>query len=217
MPWGAFHFLIVAMAQIYPATKILLWLGFAITVQVLGVAPLALLSVALASLLLAGHDFRALLMIRRARWLLLSLLLVYSFATPGDSLLPALGTFSPSLQGVQGGTMQAWRLILLLLALGLLLSSCPKNSLLSGLYTLMRPFRAAGIDADRIAVRLWLTLQYAEQQPRRNAQEWWSELHSTLDPAPDAAREISLEMPIFTWRDGLALVLAAFLIGLAWW
>lgn len=217
MPWGAFHSMIVTFAQFHPATKILLWLGFAITVQVLGVAPLALLSVVLASLLLAGHDARALGMVRRARWLLLSLLLIYSFATPGDPILPALGTISPSLQGIQGGAMQAWRLILLLLALGLLLRSCPNNSLLSGLFTLLRPFRVAGINADRIAVRLWLTLQYAEQQPRRKIQEWWSDLHSTLDPAPDAVREISLEIPAFTWRDGFALALAACLIGLAWW
>lgn len=216
-PWGAFHFLIVTITRFHPATKILLWLGLATAVQGLGAMPLTLLSVLVAALLLAGHSAGALLMVRRARWLLLSLLLIYAFATPGDALFPALGTFSPSLQGAQGGMMQAWRLVLLLLALGLLLRSCPQNSLLSGLYLLMRPLRTVGIDADRIAVRLWLTLQYAELQPRRNVQGWWNELRSTLDPAPDAASEITLELPAFAWRDGFILALAALLLGLALW
>lgn len=209
--------MIVTNSQFNPATKILLWIWLAIAVQGLGAVPLTLLSVALAALLLAGCSTGALLMVRRARWLLLSLIAIYAFASPGDALFPALGTFSPSLQGAQEGAMQAWRLVVLLLALGLLLRSCDRSSLLSGFYILMRPFRALGIDADRIAVRLWLTLQYAEQQPRRNMQGWWNELRSTLDPAPDAASEIALELPAFAWRDGFVLALAALLPGLAWW
>jgi energy-coupling factor transport system permease protein len=167
--------------------------------------------------LLASHAFGALLMVRRARWLLLSLFLIYAFASPGDGMFPALGSFSPSLQGALGGAMQAWRLILLLLALGLLLRACPQNSLLSGIYILIRPFGVLGIDADRIAVRLWLTLQYAEQQPRHNIQGWWNELRSTLDPSPDAASEITLELPAYSWRDGFILALAVLLLGLALW
>ncbi|MDZ7655459.1 MAG: hypothetical protein U0997_05905 [Sulfurimicrobium sp.] len=203
--------------QFHPATKILLWLGFAIAMQGMGVMPLTLLSVVGVMVLLAGRSPGALLMVRRARWLLLSLLVIYAFATPGDALIPQLGSYAPSIQGVRGGAMQAWRLVLLLLALGWLLRSCPRNSLLSGLYILMKPFAGVGIDADRIAVRLWLTLQYAEQQPRRNAHGWWNELRLTLDPAPDAATEIILEMPAFTWRDAVILVFATFFFGLLLW
>lgn len=218
-PWGAFYFLIVVISKfhLHPASKILLWLAFAVAIQGLGGVPLTLLSGITAALLLAGCGSGALLMVRRARWLLLSLLFVYAFATPGDALIPLLGALSPSLQGLQGGAMQAWRLTLLLLSLGLLLRSCPRHSLLSGLYVLMRPFGSVGINADRVAVRLWLTLQYAEQQPRRNIQGWWSELRSTLDPAPDAASVINLELPAFTWRDTLVLVLVALFLGLALW
>lgn len=215
--WRVFHFLNEIFIQFHPATKILLWLGFAISIQGLGFEFLALISVLAAVLLLIARTVGPLHMVRRARWLLLSLLLIYAFATPGDALFPTLGTFSPSLQGLHGGGLQAWRLLLLLLALGWLLRSCPRNSLLSGLYVLMRPFRAVGLDADRVAVRLWLTLQYAEQQPQRNAKAWWNDLRSTLDPVPEATTEITLELPAFGWHDAAILAAAALLMGLIWW
>lgn len=207
----------MTIIQFHPAAKILLWLGFAIAIQGVGLESLALISVVAAALLITARSFGALHMVRRARWLLLSLLLIYSFATPGEALLPALGSVSPSVQGLQGGGLQAWRLVLLLLALGWLLRSCPRSSLLSGLYILMRPFRVVGFDADRVAVRLWLTLQYAEQQPNRNVQGWWDDLRSTLDPDPDAATEITLELPALGWHDAAILAIAAISIGLIWW
>lgn len=216
-PWGAFHFLIVTTFQVHPATKILIWLVFAIAIQGMGLVPLTLLSGVSAALLLAGNSAGTLLMVRRARWLLFSLVTIYALATPGDALFPVLGAFSPTLQGVHGGAMQAWRLVMLLLALGWLLRSCPRNSLLSGLYVLLRPFNRMGLDADRVAVRLWLTLQYTEQQPKLDIQGWWNELRSTLEPAPDAASEITLELPAFTWRDGVILMLSALFFGLLLW
>jgi len=113
--------------------------------------------------------------------------------------------------------LQAWRLALLLVALALLLRSCPRESLLSGLYALLRPFRAIGLRPERVAVRLWLTLHYAQQQSRQRMQAWRDELRVALDPAPNVALHVTLELPAFTWRDAMALVLAALLLGAAWW
>lgn len=207
--------MVVVDVSLHPATKILLWMAFAFVVQRLDFAILALASV-LAALWLTriGGLSEGLFMLRRARWLLLSLWLIYAFATPGDLLFPLLGSFSPSLQGMHGGALQAWRLALLLAALALLLHACPQESLLSGLYVLLRPFRAIGLNPDRAAVRLWLTLHYARQQSRQKMQAWREELRSALCPAPDAALQVTLEMPAFTWRDAMALVLATLLLGL---
>jgi energy-coupling factor transport system permease protein len=218
VPWGAFNLAMVIDLLIHPATKILLWLGFALAVQGLGFAVLTPVSMlAILWLALVGGFSEVLLTLRRARWLLLSLLLIYAFATPGDLLFPVLGTFSPSLQGLRGGALQAWRLALLLVALALLLRSCPRESLLSGLYALLRPFRTIGLSPERVAVRLWLTLHYAQQQSRQRMQAWRDELRVALDPAPNVALHVTLELPAFTWRDAMALVLAALLLGAAWW
>ena len=203
---------------IHPATKILLWLGFALAVQGLEFTVLTLVSlVVILWLMLAGGLSEALFMLRRARWLLLSLLLIYAFATPGDLLFPLLGTFSPSLQGLRGGVLQACRLALLLVALALLLHSCPRESLLSGLYVLMRPFRVIGLNPERVAVRLWLTLHYVQQQSRLKMQAWRDELRAALDPMPDAALHVTLELPAFTWRDVMALAIGTLMLGAALW
>lgn len=202
----------------HPATKILLWLALAIALQSLDFIALTSLSIVMGGLFLAGRNLGAVLrMVRRVRWLLFSLLMIYAFVTPGDMVFPALGVWSPSLQGLHDGALQAWRLVLLVSALGLLLQSCPRENLLSGLYVLMRPFGFLGLNAERVAVRIWLTLEYVEQQPRRTIQGWWDELRSTLDPAPGAATHITLELPAFTWRDAVALALTAPLLGLALW
>lgn len=203
---------------IHPATKILLWLGFALAVQGFEFAALTLLSLStLLWLVLSGGLSEALLMLRRARWLLLSLLLIYAFATPGELFFPAWGALGPTLQGLRGGALQAWRLALLLLALALLLHSCPRESLLSGLYVLMRPFRILGLNPERIAVRLWLTLHYAQQQTRQTMQAWRDELRAALDPAPNTALQVTLEMSVFTWRDAMALALASLMLGFVSW
>ncbi len=200
---------------INPATRISIWLGFAVTVQAIGPSTLLLVTLLSVAALMAMRVTGALTMLRRTRWLLLSLLLIYSFATPGDPALPALGFLSPSLQGLHSGIVQAWRLALLLAALALLLHACSRENLLSGIYILLRPLRPLGLDPERVAVRLWLTLHYAEQQPRKNILSWWHDLRATTEPAPDTATHVNLELPSFTWRDGLALSLVALLIGLA--
>jgi len=217
MPWGAF-LLYGDRLLIHPATKILLWLGFALAVQWFEFTELSLVSVFIVlSMLLASALAEALSMLRRVRWLLLSLMMIYAFATPGDLFFSLLGTYSPTLQGLQGGALQAWRLALLLLALALLLHSCPRESLLSGLYVLMRPFRVIGLNPERVAVRLWLTLHYAQQQSRQKMQAWRDELRAALDPAPEAALHVTLELFAFTWRDAMALATGMLMLGTALW
>ena len=200
----------------HPATKIFLWLCFALAVQGMDLLALALASVPVAAMAALQRSVRSLAMLRRARWLLISLFLVYGFATPGAALLPALGSWSPSLPGTQAGALQAWRLALLLSGLAVLLQSCSRNGLLAGIHLLLSPLRIACISPERIAVRLWLTLHYAEMRPRDGWKGSWRELGagSTVLPAP--LPPVILETPPFTWRDG-ALLAAAVLVGAALW
>ncbi len=205
---------------IHPATKILLWLGAALAVQGLDLVPLALVAVSLTMILVVARGLAlalALPMLRRARWLLLALVLIYACATPGLPLLPLLGVISPSFEGLHGGILQAGRLVVLLLGLSLLLWSSPRENLLSGIYVLLRPFRPMGLDPERVAVRLWLTLHYAQGQSRQKIQDWRNELLAALDPAPAMATEVKLELFAFSWRDTLVLALAAFVSVLLLW
>ena len=101
-------------------------------------------------------------LIWRTRWLLGVLLLGYGFSLPGDALWPALADWSPTRQGLAMGAQYAVRLMTLLLWLDLLVLQLPPQALLAGLYALMAPGSLLGLDSQRLALRLALTLQAIE-------------------------------------------------------
>ena len=162
--------------------------------------------IAIALLLL--HPPQAINLLRRTRWLFLSLILIYAFATPGASLLPQWGIFSPTTEGLRSGAMQAWRLVVLLLALALLMASSTRENLLAGLYSLLRPFKVIGASPERIAVRLWLTLHYAEQGTGIKSSDWLRTIQQGMEPPVSTVKEINLQVPKFTWRDAVILAFA---------
>lgn len=100
---------------------------------------------------------------RRLRWLLISLLVVYAWFTPGSALWPALGMASPSREGLSEGLLRAAALLLIALAAQLLLLATPRPQLLAALYWLARPMRIVGVSRERLAVRLALTLEAVPQ------------------------------------------------------
>lgn len=200
---------------LHPATKILLWVSLAAVLPWL--APLQLLACSLALVvslqLIGAAEFWKLL--RRSRWLLLSLLLIYAFATPGNPLLSALGLFSPSREGLHSGALQAWRLTVLLSALALLLAATPRDQLLGGIYVLLRPLRPLHVNPEAVAARIWLTLHYAEQGAVHGQGPWHRRLQQALEPPAAAADKgrVVLQLEPFSWRDPAALLLALLLAG----
>ncbi|MHB0990740.1 MAG: energy-coupling factor transporter transmembrane component T family protein [Burkholderiales bacterium] len=100
--------------------------------------------------------------VRRSRWLLLTMLLVHSYSLPGAPVMAGLGSFSPSQPGLYGALTQIWRLLLILASLSVLMTHLTRASLLTGLYRLFIPLRRLGIEPERLAVRIGLTLDYAE-------------------------------------------------------
>lgn len=201
-----------ARCILHPATALVLWLFFVIWLEFaqphwLGITAIVLLP------WLRGAAFTLLVSyLRRIRWLLLSLLLIYAYTVPGESLLPALNGFSPSLPGLQHAGLRSARILLLLATLVLLMTHVSRAHLLLGVYRLLRPLRWLHIDDERIAVRLWLTLHYAETAIG-NAQEIpikqrLEELRSTDVLPASAISQIELADPGAGWIDYLCLLLA---------
>ena len=148
--------------RIHPATAMLLWLFFVLWLEF--ATPYWLLAAGLALLpwMRASTQIQFRRYVRRIRWLLLSLLLVYAYTTPGSMVWPALGSFSPYWEGLQYGLLRSARMLLLLAGLAILMAYLGRQQLLSGLYQLLFPLKFFGIQVERLAVRLWLTLDYAE-------------------------------------------------------
>ncbi len=107
-----------------------------------------------------GFDVHSLLrMMRRVRWLLLAILILYGWFTPGAALIPAWAPYSPSLEGLQQGLLRAAVLLAIVAAVYLLITTTPRGDLVAGLLWCGRPLRRLGVDDQRFAVRLVLALE----------------------------------------------------------
>lgn len=154
----------------HPATQILVWISLAIAVQTLRPLLLPVCTGVLIVIAFKIHAQRFFSLLRRSRWILFSLLLVYAFATPGQELWP--WSYAPTLEGVQDGGVQLCRLVSMLAGLSVLLTLLPREQLIGGLYSLAYPLRFVGLSSERLAVRLALTLHYAESAMRDTANDW---------------------------------------------
>jgi energy-coupling factor transport system permease protein len=207
------------MPSLHPTTRILLWGFLAVALSWLQTPALLGLGAALAlALALAGAQ-AFIRLLRRARFLLVSLIVIYALSFPGQLVWPGLGAWSPTEEGVRAGIVQAWKLILLLAGLGLLHARCGRACLLAGILGFLWPLRRLGIDARRAAARMALTLEYAEDAARWTRQEWKRLLAGGIeDEAPANQTRIVVTLAAPGAVDVVALALWGGLLGvLALW
>lgn len=114
----------------------------------------------------------ALKMLRRMRWLFLSLLIIYCWFTPeplyqgeiSEEMLPftlpvSVLAWLPPLAGFQEASIRIGSLVIIILAVNLLLQNTPREHLLGAIHWWMRPLRYAGIAHDHLAIRMALVLE----------------------------------------------------------
>ncbi len=165
----------------------------------------------------------ALRMLKRLRWLILTMLLVYAFNTPGEYInfgyvnpLP----IAPTYEGLEAGISQAFRLCVVVMALALLLARTNRDFLIGGLYTLFKPLSSFGLDPERFAVRLWLTLYYVEnaEVSRSKGEQYNSSFFTQILSKFDILNgdeitqhqmldSITLQVEAFRWIDIFVLLI----------
>ena len=101
-------------------------------------------------------------MVLRLRWLLLAILLVYGWWTPGTSLLPAIGAWSPTTEGLEVGCLRILSLVLIVAAVHLLLQVTARSELLPAIIQLIRPVTTQAA-RERVAVRILLSIEAVTQ------------------------------------------------------
>jgi energy-coupling factor transport system permease protein len=143
----------------HPASLILLGLVALVTASSRdgAVLFLASLGLGLAALVAASAHLR--LLLRRSRWLMLTMVVMFGWFTPGTPLAPIAGA---SQEGLLLGAESLARLVIALSAVALLLNALSPAELVAGMRSLLAPLALLGISRDRIAVRLALTLEEVE-------------------------------------------------------
>jgi energy-coupling factor transport system permease protein len=146
--------------------------------------------------------------VRRMRWLLLSLMIIYAFGTPGE-LIPLFPiNFSPTYEGLLLGWLQIEKLLIALAALSLLLISSSRGQMLLGLYMLLMPFKFIGLNIERFAARLMLTLDYVEELAVNDHYDFnqLDDIHASVEGLPLQGNVTFQKLP-FNLIDKLLLLL----------
>ncbi len=148
----------------------------------------------------------------RTRWLIASLVLLFALVTPGVYLLPALGSYGPTVEGLRLGVAHLLRLIFVLATLAVLLQTTGVEGLVAGLHGLILPLAWLGLDRGRVAVRLMLVMQYAEHSgPSRHWREWLGSSDDQHAVGPIHLRQARLALIDYAVLVGLILCILAFL------
>ena len=146
-------------------------------------------------------------LLKRSRWLLLSVALIFLVMTPGVALVSIAGVSAPSADGLRAAIDQIGRLVLALAMLALLLGQMDLNELVAGLRQLLIVLHLPGIDPDRAALRLSLTLHRLEQGSQRTEPQRWQsrfDLDTGIEKLPES---ISLRVYPFGVLDKLVIAI----------
>jgi len=194
------------MTKINIITQLMVFFIFSVALNLLNLKAL-LLAAAIVLVMLAlvkNHHFYRLS--KRLKWFYLVMFVIFAFNTPGEHVAGWPFAVSPTYEGLHAGFMQLLRITVMLAALSLLLASNTRQQLISGFYFLFSPLKYIGLDVERFAARLWLTLHYVElQQQTPKSQHIFSHLNQKLSSIFTETQHdditITLEKPMFAWAD----------------
>lgn len=196
----------------HPAVKILYWCLVALFVQhVHGVLLLATLSLLMCVAVYLCAS-RLVSLLRRTRWILFTLTIVYAYAIPGSAIFPSLGVMSPTVEGLGEGAIQMGRLLGVLAGLAILLQKLSSSQLMSGLFSLVFPLKWLGVSRERFSVRLALTLQYAESSMRESAKDLQFSIRDAMTPDMTQTSNIALSRQSFLALDYILIGMGALIL-----
>jgi len=194
----------------HPASLLLSWFGLVLVLQQLSLFPLIILTLACLVLAAIHAPERSRSLLWRSRWLLLSLAILFLFATPGEFLPGAWGDIGLTYEGLRQCGEYLGRLLTMLASLALLHQTLGTQGLLAGFYWLLGPLPGR----KATVVRLMLVLEFVEQKRQTNWREWL--VPERLDKVPYDS--YSLAMPMFHLRDKtlIGLLLLTLFASMFW-
>lgn len=199
----------------------MLWLFFIVWLAWANAGALLGSTAVVGVMLMRGGWQEARRYLRRSRVLLLVVWLANAWQLPGTPLWHWWGISGPSMQGIAAASLATWHWMLVLMALAVLMSRLNREQLLSAIYHVLRPMQMLGLPAQRVAVRLWLTLHYAEnllaEQRHASLKQRLNQLFVTPALLQWDTTWVSIEQQSLDWRDGACwLAVFAVFASLRW-
>lgn len=176
----------------HPASLLLAWGGLVLAVQLMRGPGLLGVGLLVALAVLVCVPLRAWRLLRRVRYLLCVLLVLFAWFTPGELLFSSLPG-SPTREGLALAVMHGGRLVLVVLLAAILLESLDASALASGIEFLCRPLGWAGVSSERLIIRFLLVFRYVEAPPVGG----WRALLVDSAPPPDQSIPAMCHLP---WR-----------------
>jgi energy-coupling factor transporter transmembrane protein EcfT len=168
---------------------ILLWMAGLAFLQLLSLAALlsAVAGCTLAALALAPR--RGWRLLKRVRFLLLAIVVLFGGFTPGEALFVNWPIVSPSREGAVLALEHAARIVAVVMCVAVLMERLPVHRMVSAIHALLRPFEAFGFPASRVAVRLLLVLRLVESGAPKGWQSWLHDVEDEPGEAIEVVRE----------------------------
>ncbi len=150
--------------RINTVTQFIALIGFSVLLNVWHLSVLACLMVVFFIVITSQHNQHFFRLLKRLRWFFLVMFLIFLFNTPGEHMVSWSYRMTPTYEGLHAAMMQVLRIALMLAAVSIMLNNNTMQQLISGLYTLLKPLKCIGVNVERFAARLCLTLHYIEQK-----------------------------------------------------
>ncbi len=190
---------------------IFLWLGAVALMQRLPPHWLGWLILLLGLACMVFARARAIRLVRRVRMLLLAIIVLFAWFTPGTRVWVDFPSVSPTLEGSMLAFEHAGRVVAVVLCVALLMQHLSASRLVGALYALLQPFERVGLPAGRIAVRTLLVLEFVEGKGSGGWKKWLTSSNdeTTLEP---------VHMPVepFQARDWVILALGVAVLVSLW-
>jgi len=168
---------------------ILLWMAGLAFLQRLSLAGLLTTVAACALIAIVFAPRRCWRLVKRVRYLLLAIVVLFAGFTPGEALLVDWPRLSPSREGAVLALEHAARILAVVLCVAVLMERLPAQRMVSAIHALLRPFETLGFPATRVAVRLLLVLRLVESGAPKGWQSWLHDVEDEPGEAIEVIRE----------------------------
>jgi energy-coupling factor transporter transmembrane protein EcfT len=192
-----------------------LWAAAALLVQQAEGWSLAAVSAASLAVALGCARIQCVRLLARIYILLLAILVLFAWFTPGEAVFMDWPRAGPSREGLLLALTHGGRLVALVCWVAILLGRMSADRLVSGLYALVRPFGVFGLPTERIALRLLLVLRHASAAS--NGERHWQDWKTWLNlPATTTLDAVQLSRERLGARD-IVLLAGACILMAFWW